>query len=92
MWKPWFLSRSPGTQLRLSDVLLEVMVMLDGGTGSREAQEEVLEKRKGNRTEELMEVMNAQTSVTSPPSSRVAPLRVMGGPSPAAVRAITLKM
>ena len=28
----------------------------------------------------------------SPPSSRVAPRPVMGGPSPAAVRAMTLKM
>lgn len=32
MTKPWFLSLSPGTQLRLRDVLLETMVMLDGGT------------------------------------------------------------
>lgn len=32
MWKPWFLSRSPGTQLKLSEVFPGMMVTLVGGT------------------------------------------------------------
>lgn len=37
------------------------------------------------------DVSSQPAAVVSPPSSRVAPLRVMGGPSPEVVRAKTLK-
>lgn len=35
IWKPWFLSRSPGTQLRLNNVLSGMTVMFVGGTAWR---------------------------------------------------------
>ena len=44
MMKPWFLSRSPGTQLRLNDVLLETMLMLEGGTERRQERGKVIDK------------------------------------------------
>lgn len=50
------------------------------------------EGRVENSSDKSVREEKESVDVISPPSSRVAPRHVMGGPSPVVVRAKTLKM
>lgn len=69
------------------ELLLGVRDTFDGGTVEQEDNEEA----GFQPNQQQWRNQSASTAAVSPPSSRVAPLRVTGGPSPLAVLAKTLK-
>lgn len=68
-----------------------VAAWTDGHIGWRNCGEKNRRRWVFNRSGSSEEISSLPAAAVSPPSSRVAPLRVTGGPSPVAVFAKTLK-